>query len=189
MIQLCSASIRRIDILKKFKISFFNIKSTLKQEPRYTSGKIKSYVRNLAKLKGNAAIAQTQDWILTADTIVVLDNIVFYKPKSFLEAIGMLKLLSGQTHQVITGICFTSPKTHVQISRTVSTFITFPDLTESSIKKYVYENNPLDKAGGYGIQDVPAHFISYQKGCYFNVMGLPIYALLRLAKQYDIILN
>ena len=111
------------------------------------------------------------------------------KPKSFLEAIGMLKLLSGQTHQVITGICFTCPKTHVQISRTVSTFITFPDLTESSIKKYVYENNPLDKAGGYGIQDVPAHFISYHKGCYFNVMGLPIYALLRLAKQYDIILN
>jgi septum formation protein len=192
MLQLASQSPRRIDILHQFNIPFISIKNTLTEEPAYQKDPIKQnpikhYVRSLAKQKGYYATSKTNDWILTADTIVVLNNHILGKPNSLKHATKMLNTLSGHTHNVITAIALTHPQTGHQISRSETTKITFSKLKNCDIEHYINKKKPLDKAGSYGIQEVPAHFISHKEGCYYNVMGLPIYTLLRLCKKHDIL--
>ena len=188
MIQLCSESPRRIEILNQFKIDFSIIKSKLKSEPTFSGGNINTFIRNLSKLKGRSALPESSDWILTADTLVLMNNTVLGKPKSLCEATKMLRQLSGKTHRVITAICFTCPITNQQYSRSSTTIITFKKLKRDNIENYVYSKHPLDKAGGYGLQELPNDFIASRQGCYFNVVGLPIYSVLRLAKSCDILL-
>lgn len=119
--------------------------------------------------------------IIAADTIVVLNNQVLGKPQSHNEAVQMLKMLSNQTHRVITGVCILKGKTKKCFSCTTS--VTFYDLSEEEIKNYVATNSPFDKAGGYGIQDRGALFIKKINGDFYNVMGLPIAKLSRILKQ------
>jgi septum formation protein len=187
VIQLSSQSIRRYDILRQFDIPFIVINNRLKNEPSYQGGTIKAYVRWLSKQKGCAAVSKTNDWILTADTIVVLKDTVLGKPTSRDHATQILRSLSAKRHSVITGICLTDPQTGRQFSRTETTSILFSTLTQGDIDNYIDKNMTLDKAGGYGIQDVPTHFITHRSGCYYNVMGLPIRLLLRLCRDYDIL--
>ena len=187
MIQLSSQSVRRYDILRQFDIPFIVINNRLKNEPSYQGGTIKAYVRWLSKQKGCAAVSKTNDWILTADTIVVLKDTVLGKPTSRDHATQILRSLSAKRHSVITGICLTDPQTGRQFSRTETTSILFSTLTQGDIDNYIDKNMTLDKAGGYGIQDVPTHFITHRSGCYYNVMGLPIHLLLRLCRDYDIL--
>lgn len=119
--------------------------------------------------------------IIAADTIVVLNNQVLGKPQSHNEAVQMLKMLSNQTHRVITGVCILKGKTKKTFYSTTS--VTFYDLSEEEIKNYVATNSPFDKAGGYGIQDGRALFIKKINGDFYNVMGLPIAKLSRILKQ------
>ncbi len=111
--------------------------------------------------------------VITADTIVVLDDKVLGKPKTIDEAKDMLLTLSGKTHQVITGVCLTA-KTR-QKSFSVVTDVTFKTLTDSEIDYYVERYKPLDKAGAYGIQEWIGYIgVTSINGSYFNVMGLPV---------------
>lgn len=119
--------------------------------------------------------------IISADTIVVLNNQVLGKPQSHNEAVQMLKMLSNQTHRVITGVCILKGKTKKTFYSTTS--VTFYDLSEEEIKNYVATNSPFDKAGGYGIQDEGALFVKKINGDFYNVMGLPIAKLSRILKQ------
>ena len=125
-----------------------------------------------AYLKG----IESDELIITADTIVWLDNEVLGKPTDEQQAKVMLRMLSGKTHHVITGGCLTTSE--FQKSFTTTTEVTFAKLSEEEIDYYVEKYRPLDKAGAYGIQEWIG-FVGVEaiNGSYFNVMGLPIQRL------------
>lgn len=134
----------------------------------------------IAREKASAykSIIQSDELIITADTIVWLRGEVLGKPDNKTQAMEMLRYLSGQTHQVITGVCLTT--TEFQRSFTTITEVTFANLTEDEIQYYVDNYKPFDKAGAYGIQEWIG-FVGVEsiQGSYFNVMGLPIQKLYR----------
>lgn len=119
------------------------------------------------------SLMKDNDLIITADTVVVLGSEVLGKPSDHDEARRMLRKLSGQTHQVITGVCLmTCNKEH---SFGVTTDVTFKELTDEEINYYVEKYQPLDKAGAYGIQEWIGYIgVTGLNGSYFNVMGLPV---------------
>lgn len=111
--------------------------------------------------------------VLTADTVVIVDDEVLGKPADGTEARTMLRALSGRTHQVITGVCLTSKD--FQHSFRVVTDVTFKILSDNEIDYYVEKYNPTDKAGAYGIQEWIGYIgVTRLEGSYFNVMGLPV---------------
>lgn len=111
--------------------------------------------------------------VLTADTVVIVDDEVLGKPADGTEARTMLRELSGRTHQVITGVCLTSKD--FQHSFRVVTDVTFKILSDNEIDYYVEKYNPTDKAGAYGIQEWIGYIgVTRLEGSYFNVMGLPV---------------
>jgi len=113
------------------------------------------------------------DLIITADTVVVLGDEVLGKPVNLDDARRMLRELSGQTHQVITGVCLMTRER--QRSFAVTTDVTFKELTDAEINYYVEKYQPLDKAGAYGIQEWIGYIgVTGLEGSYFNVMGLPV---------------
>ena len=114
-----------------------------------------------------------RDLIITADTVVVLGNEVLGKPADLDDARRMLRELSGQTHQVITGVCLMTRER--QHSFAVTTDVTFKKLSDEEINYYVEKYQPLDKAGAYGIQEWIGYIgVTSLSGSYFNVMGLPV---------------
>ncbi len=110
--------------------------------------------------------------VIGSDTVVVLDDQIFGKPVNEEDAVRMLRLLSGKTHKVITGVCMVSD--HEELVFHSSAKVTFYPLDEAMIKAYVASSSPLDKAGAYGIQDRGALFIKSITGDYYTIMGLPI---------------
>ncbi len=125
------------------------------------------------KAEAYRAVMQDNDLVLTADTVVILGDKVLGKPADLDDAKAMLRMLSGQTHQVITGVCLTTKDNQRHFS--VTTDVTFDNLSEDEINYYVEHYKPLDKAGAYGIQEWIGHVgVTSIKGSYFNVMGLPV---------------
>lgn len=123
------------------------------------------------------------DLIITADTVVVLGKKVLGKPKNQNDAKLMLHELSGHTHQVITGVCLMSRAR--QRSFSVTTDVTFKELTEAEISYYVEKYQPLDKAGAYGIQEWIGYIgVTSLSGSYFNVMGLPVQRIYNELKYF-----
>lgn len=113
------------------------------------------------------------DIVLTADTVVILDGEVMGKPCNEADACQMLRRLSGKTHHVVTGVCLTSKTKTRHFS--VSTNVTFSQLTDEQIAYYVTKYKPLDKAGAYGVQEWIGYVgVTRLEGSYFNVMGLPV---------------
>lgn len=128
----------------------------------------------ISKLKASAFTDLKQNEILiTSDTIVLLNDEAIGKPKDIKDAKEMLRKLSGQMHEVITSVCFTSK----EFQKTVNdvTKVWFRTLSEEEIDYYIKTYQPFDKAGSYGIQEWIGYIgIEKIEGCYFNVMGLPI---------------
>jgi len=124
------------------------------------------------------------DLVITADTIVCMDDQVFGKPSDREEAIGMLQALSGRSHWVYTGVCLTGSKS--QRSFTAATEVFFATLTEEEILWYVEHYKPFDKAGAYGVQEWIG-FVGVERisGSYFNVMGLPVHKLYTELKEFE----
>ncbi len=132
----------------------------------------------IAREKADAYLGmmQADELIITADTIVWLDGKVMGKPKDEEDARNMLRLLSGKTHEVITGVCLTTRE--FQKCFSTVTQVTFAELTEDEIRYYVEHYRPMDKAGAYGIQEwIGFVGVQYIQGSYFNVMGLPVQRL------------
>lgn len=120
--------------------------------------------------------------IITADTIVCLEGQVLGKPKDEADACRMLRLLSGRTHQVITGVCITTAE--MQRTFAATTDVTFDTLSEEEIIHYVNNYRPMDKAGAYGVQEWIGFIgVTRLEGSYFNVMGLPIQRLYKELKR------
>jgi septum formation protein len=139
----------------------------------------------LAKKKATAYLPELNDdeLLITADTIVLLDEMVIGKPADEDDAIRMLKLLSGRTHRVITGVCMTSKKREVSFSDTA--YVTFGSLSDEEIRYYVSKYKPYDKAGSYGVQEWIGYVtVERIEGSYFNVMGFPIFKVYKELKQF-----
>lgn len=145
--------------------------------PELTKEEIVVY---LAEKKAEHAISMIPDktLVITADTIVWLNGRVINKPSGYHEAVKMLLELSGNVHEVLTGVCLsTNQKKHTFY---VSTLVYFASLSEDEIKYYVEQYRPYDKAGAYGIQEWIGYIgIERIEGSYFNVMGLPVQELYR----------
>ena len=119
------------------------------------------------------SLTGTDNTVLTADTVVVLDGEVMGKPTDEQDAYRMLRRLSGNTHQVYTGVCLTTATARKHFS--VCTDVTFKALSDEEIWHYIHEYHPLDKAGAYGIQEWIGYIgITSIRGSYYNVMGLPV---------------
>ena len=120
--------------------------------------------------------------VITSDTVVVCNGIALAKPANAEEAKGMLRMLSGKTHQVITGVCLKTPEDQRSFSET--THVQFDELSEEEIDYYIEKYRPFDKAGSYGIQEwIGMIGIKGIEGDYYNVMGLPLNRLYRELKQ------
>lgn len=142
------------------------------------------YVERLAEAKARAAW-HAGEITLGADTTVAVDGEILGKPIDAADAAAMLRKLAGRTHEVLTGFCLfngTVARPGVDL-----THVSFLALTEAEIAEYVASGEPMDKAGAYGIQGLASKFIYRVKGCYFNVVGLPvsrIYGFLRSASEH-----
>ena len=174
-IYLASKSPRRRKLLKQLGIKFksFSVNSTedfLDSElPIECVKRIAVEKMDLAKQRVNNGI------IITADTIVVLNEKVIGKPINKNDAIKILSLLSGKVHTVYTGFCVYNQITNEQLLDYEKTEVEFRKLTKDEIVDYVDAGSPMDKAGAYGIQDdFGAVFVKRINGCYYNVVGLPL---------------
>lgn len=139
----------------------------------------------LAKKKASAYLSELgeEELLITADTTVLVNDVILGKPVDKEDARRMLKLLSGKTHRVITGVCLTSISKQVSFSDTA--FVTFGDLLDEEIDYYLSVYSPMDKAGAYGVQEWIGYVgVEKLEGSYFNVMGLPIFKLYRELRQF-----
>lgn len=170
---LASGSPRRKEIMKMAGLDFeVRVKNTSEEHPKNTA--LIAIPEILAERKAQAFLDEiTDEIIVAADTIVILNGKIFEKPQDENEAIEMLSALSGNTHQVITGVCLLSKKNKTVFSE--STFVTFNELTKDEIENYVRTAKPFDKAGSYACQEsIGAIGIKRFEGDYYNVVGLPI---------------
>jgi nucleoside triphosphate pyrophosphatase len=168
---LASKSPRRREILQSAGIEF-EVRVVDVPEIRRSGEAPVEYVRRLAKQKAAAVQRNDSETVLGADTIVLVVNEVFEKPRDTDDAKRMLRRLSGREHQVTTGICLIAPKGEVVDSETTS--VRFTPLTDAEIDAYIASGEPMDKAGAYAIQGLASKFIDRVDGDYFNVMGLPV---------------
>jgi septum formation protein len=141
------------------------------------------YAQRLARDKARTVLARHPDAVvLGADTVVVIDDHLLEKPTGANDAIRMLRLLSGRTHQVITGVCLMA----IGFESTVAemTQVTFAQISEEEISEYIATGEPMDKAGAYGIQGMASRWAERIEGCYFNVVGLPVARMYRMLKEF-----
>ena len=180
MLILASQSPRRKEILESAGIAFLVRVAPVDESVRSGEAPM-SYVRRLAASKALAVPLESGEVILAADTTVVVDGQILGKPEDVDDARRMLQLLSGRTHEVLTGICLRKQGT-LQIDGE-TTLVEFSELSASEIDDYVQSGEPMDKAGAYGAQGRAAKFIRRYEGCYFNVVGLPISLVYRHLKK------
>lgn len=139
----------------------------------------------LARKKASAYAAElsAETLLITADTVVLLDDTILEKPLDVVDAKRMLRMLSGKTHRVITGVCLTSRQKQVAFSSV--SHVTFGELSDEEIDYYVDKYRPFDKAGAYGVQEWIGYVaVKHIDGSYFNVMGLPIYRVYNELKNF-----
>lgn len=181
---LGSKSPRRDYLLRELGLKF-NIRAMDIDESYPIELPILEIAPYLAKIKGNAHIPEItkSEIVLTADTIVAIDNSVLNKPESKESAIKMLRQLSGRSHFVHTGVCITS--LHKQSVFCETTEVWFHDLSVEEIDHYITTCQPFDKAGSYGIQEWMGYAgIKKINGDFFSVMGLPLQLLYRKLNEF-----
>jgi septum formation protein len=191
MIVLASASPRRQELLRNAGIPFRVQPADINETP-LAGESPRDCAERLAREKA-LAVSQSrpQDYVLGADTLVVVDDAILGKPRDPDDAARMLRLLSGRMHAVITGVCLVGKKVASSTGstedpgwRTASqtTLVTVRALSDDEIRGYVASGEPMDKAGAYAIQGIASRWIPRIEGDYSNVVGLPValvYAMLR----------
>ena len=168
-------------ILKGYKIIASNYQEdmTLKLEPR-------ELAKTLSHGKASEVAKREQGIIIAADTFISLDNEVLGKPHTPENAEKMLKKLSGKTHEIITGLTIINTETKEEIRECEITRITFKELTDKEIQKYIATKEPLDKAGAYALQGMAKKFILKLEGSRTNAIGLPLEKLAELLNKMGV---
>ena len=179
---LASNSPRRKELLQEI-ITIFKVESKAVEEiypNNLEGGEVATY---LSQLKSKPFQPNENELIITADTIVIVDELILGKPKTPEEALNMLTLLSGKKHKVITGVTILTKDK--ELSFYDLTEVEFYELNPDEIKYYVKEYKPFDKAGAYGIQEwIGTIGIKKIEGDFYNVMGLPVHRVYRELKQF-----
>jgi len=190
---LASASPRRQELLRAAGIAITVQPTNIAEVPK--DGEVpKACAERLAHEKAWAVFKdRPNDFVLGADTIVVAENEILGKPKDAADAARMLRLLSGRTHHVITGICLMGPvvasnqnsKTDIPLgdTRSETTRVTMTELSDEEIRAYIESGEPMDKAGAYAIQGIASRWIPRVEGDYSNVVGLPVALVYRMLKE------
>lgn len=179
MLVLASASPRRRELLTQAGYTF-EVRPAHVNEDLLPGEDPISYVTRLAREKAEAVfkertangVGSESLLVLGADTTVTLDDHILAKPENADDAVRMLRLLSGRTHRVITGVALATAQ-GVEVAAEV-TSVSFLAIPEDEIAAYVATGEPMDKAGAYAIQGRAARWIPRIEGCYFNVVGLPL---------------
>jgi septum formation protein len=173
---LASASPRRRDLLDQLGLTFTVETADIDETPHLAEDPV-AYVKRLAEHKAAAVFARHTHRdrliVLGADTTVVVGTQILGKPSDEADAARMLRLLSGRTHQVVTGVALITASAPPLIEAEV-TQVDFNAITAAQIAAYIATGEPMGKAGAYAIQGRAARFIPRIDGCYFNVVGLPL---------------
>lgn len=196
---LASGSPRRRELTRRIGLEPVVIVSDV-PEVKEASESPADYTRRLAFLKAQgvaqklASGDETADWILAADTIVVLDGDVLEKPVDTADARRMLQRLSGNTHTVITSFCWWSRSAHdgserMPIVRSVEADVVFRELDDAMIDSYLATGESMDKAGSYGVQDIGSTLVRKIDGSYFCVVGLPVCEIVESLQEVGAIDN
>jgi septum formation protein len=177
---LASGSPRRQELLAGLGIDF-SVTVPVVDESPLENEDARGYVLRLARLKGEAvALEQTSSWVVAADTVVIDDGRLLTKPDTEAQALDMLMQLAGREHQVRTGYClYCAERSFRAIDSVVST-VRFRSFGLDWAQSYVQTGEPMDKAGGYGIQDRGGVLVEAVEGSYSNVVGLPLAELVGL---------
>jgi len=187
---LASNSPRRRQLLEMLGMKFEVIADNT-PEPMNSDMSPEEIVVSLAKFKGENVISKLSGEkcavVISADTVVALDDKVLGKPKDKEDAASMLSLLSGNKHFVYTGVFVKDVCTKREVCFCEKTEVFFKNLDINEIKDYINTGEPMDKAGSYGIQNLGSLFVEKISGDYFNVVGLPLCKLGKVLKQdFDI---
>jgi len=176
---LASGSPRRKELLAYLFEAFDVIPSGIDEA---ASGSPAQQVEKLAADKANDIAGHYPDAVVIgADTLVAVDEHILGKPKDEADAAAMLRMLSGRSHNVYTGVAvITDGQMHTVVE---STRVTFCRMSDDEISEYIATGEPMDKAGAYGIQGYGGKYISGIEGCFFNVMGLPLNRLNTMLKS------
>lgn len=182
---LASASPRRRDLLQQIGQTFRVVESDYDEADIPGASAAELVLAHAAgKAREVAGRSGPADIVIGADTLVVLDGKVFGKPADAAAARAMLRELSGRWHTVLTGVAVASGKNCK--AEVVSTNVKFTQLTEAMLQQYIESGEPLDKAGGYGIQGLGAVLVERIDGCYYNVVGLPLNRLAAILQEFSL---
>ena len=179
---LASASPRRERLLQQIGLPFRSFPSNV--EENGVMGEPFAMVRLLSEKKARAVLSKKEfpiqnNWILGADTVVVIGETILGKPKDHDEAGSMLLLLSGKEHKVITGFSILDPLGRLAQSEEVTSLVQVKGLTDEEIRAYIATGEPFGKAGSYAIQGIGSFMVESISGSYTNVVGLPLSALIK----------
>ena len=173
MIVLASKSPRRKELMKLIDVDFITFNSDIDEDISYLLPTPLEATRDIALRKAlKAKEAYPNEIILSADTIVVLNNEILHKPNSEEDAYNILKKLSNKTHEVITA--YTIINKDKILTNHVISYVTFNELSDELINAYIKTGSPLAKAGAYGIQDKDFDLVKSYEGSYDNIVGFPV---------------
>ncbi|HVR81845.1 MAG TPA: Maf family nucleotide pyrophosphatase [Luteimonas sp.] len=185
MLHLASRSPRRSELLARLGLDFGVLDIDI-SEQRQPGEAPEEYGRRVAREKAGAGLLQVVAvpgaLVLGADTEVVLDDDLFGKPRDDADAAAMLRRLSGRTHRVVTAVSLVSAARETQ-TLSISE-VTFAELDDEAIARYVASGEPRGKAGGYAIQGAAQAFITHLSGSYSGVMGLPLFETAKLLRAF-----
>lgn len=182
---MASASPRRREILEKAGLRF-KVDASDYEEDLSLPLPPRDLARYLSQEKARAIAGKYKNaLIIAADTFIVFKKHIFGKPHTVKEAERMLRTLNGKKHAVITGFTILDTGNHSILSRSVVTQVYFKKMTLKEIRAYIKSGEPLDKAGGYAIQGLGAMFVKKIEGDYYNVVGLPLNALMDGLKRFQ----
>jgi septum formation protein len=181
---LASKSPRRCDLLKMIGLKFRVCPSNVEENYQDYFSPVEYVTKNAKKKNENIAEKYPESLVISADTIVVLNNEILEKPDDKEHAEEILKKLSGKTHKVITGFGVSVHSRRKSLYAYETTKVTFRDLTDIEIEAYCKTGEPFDKAGGYGAQGIGSMIIEKVDGCFFNVVGLPLSKFYTIIRQF-----
>lgn len=183
MLILASQSPRREELLRATGLWFRVVAPDNGDTPPFCARSLPALVKRTALRKALSVAENASGVVIGADTVVVCEGRILGKPASAAAARGMLRFLSGKRHRVYTGLALVfGSERRLGYERTD---VTFRDLAETDIRRYVASGEPLDKAGAYAIQGVGAFLVKRVDGCYTNVIGLPLPKLLEMLAEFD----
>jgi len=192
MLVLASASPRRQELLRNAAIPFV-VQSTNIPEIPDEGEAPRAFAERMAREKAAAVFRQRpDDFVLGADTIVVVEALILGKPRDDADAARMLRLLAGRQHQVTTGVCLIGPHPRTENRKpgtgfedvlSETTLVTMNALSDEEISSYISTREPMDKAGAYAIQGRASRWISRIEGDYCNVVGLPVSLVCNMLRE------